>query len=143
MFTNILGPSTFGSVGTLHHPLKQIREELIAIYLHNIDPVFKIIHAPTLRAQAHKLDSKVASGAQPPTDDAMLFAVYAAAIMSMEDMQCKRLLGQSRLHMIRQFSHAAQTCLFSADMLNPRNLTTLQAFILYLVSQPQSRADTC
>lgn len=65
------------------HPLPSHATFLWSVYLENVDPLLKIIHVPTMEAilrEARRNPEKLAPG-----QETLVFAVYFAAIVSLED----------------------------------------------------------
>ena len=100
-------------------------------FLDNVNPLTKIVHAPTVQllvleasTNAHKLLTST---------EALMFAIYTSAVNSLTDEECRKIVGESRLVLLCRFSEAAQQALINAEFLRSSNIVVLQAFTLYLV----------
>jgi hypothetical protein len=101
-------------------------------FLVNVNPLVKIFHAPTV--QQTILD---ASGDLPNCTkevQALMFSIYLLAVTSLQPEECQAMFGESRDNLLSKYSHAVQQSLINAKFMKSLNLTTLQAFALYLVS---------
>lgn len=64
----------------------------------------------------------------------LLFAIYTAAITSMDEKSCQEVMGESKNTLLTRYITATQHALIKAGFLNSLDLVVLQAFVLYLVS---------
>ena len=101
-------------------------------YLQSVNPLSKLVHAPTMQLQI--INANKDPDAISPPMAALLFAIYAAAIMSMKEAECLSDMGESRRPLWEKFISAAQKAFVAADLMKSRSLTLLQAFAIYLVS---------
>ena len=62
-----------------------------------------------------------------------MFAMYFAAVTSLGEEQCAQLFQQDRFKLVAQYKSATEIALTQADLLNTREVSTLKAFVLYLV----------
>ncbi|KAK7744102.1 hypothetical protein SLS53_003623 [Cytospora paraplurivora] len=113
------------------HPLPSQIPYMWQVYQENVDPIVKILHIPTttkLINQTRKnLDSLTAE------NEALMFAVYFAAITSMDEEDVKKNFGVERPKLISQYRFALEQALAKAQFLVSSELVVLQAFILFLV----------
>ena len=65
---------------------------------------------------------------------ALIFAVYAAAVMSMRDDDCISEFGEPRKALWEKYSSATQSLLVAANFMKSRSFVLLQAFTIYIVS---------
>ena len=119
------------SLSTLHPNLPQIFR-LWQTFLDNVNPLVKLLHAPS--TQQLILDAVADLSSAPKSTEALIFAVYLAAVTSMHDQECQRFMGDSRTALLAKFSNATQQALVNAEFLKSTSLVVLQAFTLYLVS---------
>lgn len=103
------------------------------IYLANVDPVFKILHRPSLRKylqeNASELDCSPGRGGL----EALRCAIYYAAVTSMEDGECRHRIGEDRTVLLARYRAGTESALAKADFINTVDMSTLQALALYLV----------
>ncbi|ROW14760.1 hypothetical protein VPNG_03839 [Cytospora leucostoma] len=113
------------------HPLPSQIPYMWQVYQENVDPIVKILHIPTttkLINQTRKnLDNLTAE------NEALMFAIYFAAITSMDEEDVKKNFGVERPKLISQYRFALEQALAKAQFLVSSELVVLQAFILFLV----------
>ncbi|KAJ6095791.1 hypothetical protein N7486_006537 [Penicillium sp. IBT 16267x] len=124
------------------HISPQTRRTLCELYLRNVDPVFKLLHRPSLRAFLYDdqpyLDYE--HDHQAPTT--LAFAVFSAAVCTIDDSQCQLLFGLDKKSAFADLQKETEAALIKADLFTTNDLTVLQAFVLSLLaarSQDQSR----
>ena len=117
----------------LHPPTSQI-SHLCEIYLSNVDSVFKVLHAPTLR----KIVSNAASNLDDiPTDnyvEPLLFSMYYGAITSLTNEQCLQSFQDGRDSLLSKYRAGVERALTNADFLNTTEMGTLQALTIFLIA---------
>ena len=136
----VTSPAVFGNAqaangggGGLLHPTLDRMRQLCETYFRNVDPLVKILHRPTIEKKFRAFMSNPVDNPLSKTDEALFFAVYFAAVTSLQPDSCKALLGEDRGPLVVQYRQAAEYALARADYLNSTSLETLQAFILYSV----------
>ena len=106
------------------------------IYLANVDPIFKILHGPSLRkhlqGNAAELDCSPGRGGL----EALRFAIYYAAVTSMDDGECRHRVGENRTVLLARYRVGTELALAKADFINTVEMSTLQALAIYLVGAP-------
>ncbi|KAG8668942.1 hypothetical protein FPOAC2_08247 [Fusarium poae] len=112
------------------HPLSAQGSFLWQIFLENIEPLVKVLHIPTMS----KLMAQVRRGEHDlrPGDEALVFTIYYAAVVSSEKQEIETNLGGSQSHFISQFRFALEQALAKSNLLNTTNMAVLQAFVIYL-----------
>jgi hypothetical protein len=109
--------------------------KLWRIYVQNVDPVFKILHIPTVQA------SMVEAIADPDhVDDsthALMFAIYFAAVTSLGSEEALELFGRDCSSLLGRFEQGLDAALLRTDLLGCPELRSLQAFTIYLVSSAE------
>lgn len=121
------------------HPNDTHSAVLFRVYFKNVDPVCKILHRPTVNAYF----SDMAALYEPSTRrfkfrslEAVTFAVYFAAVISMSAEECLMYLGKDKNLLATSYKRSAELALVQADFLNALEITTLQALTIYTVSTP-------
>ncbi|BCS03108.1 Zn(II)2Cys6 transcription factor [Aspergillus luchuensis] len=100
------------------------------LFEESIAPLTMIFHKPSL--------AKTLNGAAATTSpddrasEAVRFAVYFAAITSMDPERCKHVFDRERGSLQQHYRFATEQALARANFLQSHNLTVLQATILYL-----------
>jgi len=126
----IFGLSSKKSPIELHpNPVHIFR--LWQIFLDNINPVTKILHAPTFQKTVMEACSDMTSISQPV--QSILFAIYALSIISISDADCQNTFGESRRTLLNRYHSAAREMFVSNMLLKHSNFMYAQAFVLYLV----------
>lgn len=113
-----------------YHPQLSQAVNLFATFNENVAPLIPIFHIPTLSraywdaiASLDTLDKNV---------EALVFAIYYAAIISMPSEQCVALLGLTRDAALERYRFAVEQAIARADLLNTQSMTLLQAVVLFL-----------
>ena len=103
------------------------------VYLANVDPIFKVLHGPSLRKYLQENRSSLDSSPGRGGLEALRFAIYYAAVTSMEDGECKHRIGEDRKVLLARYRAGTESALTKADFISTVELSTLQAFAIYLV----------
>ncbi|KAI9667771.1 MAG: hypothetical protein M1821_000590 [Bathelium mastoideum] len=115
-----------------HHPSPERIYQLWEIFTENIDPLTKVVHVPTLRPAIQKAASDVQT--VPRSLEALMFAIYGAAVMSLTDDECKQRFSEPRKGLLSQYISATAVALSRARFMGTTNLVVLQALVLHLLS---------
>ena len=99
------------------HPSSDRIFLLWQLYLENVDPLIKLIHTPSVQRLILQASRQLAD--VPPAVEALMFAIYYAAVVSMQgDEQCKREFGEEQTFLlaryvaflVRSFRTTQRTC---------------------------------
>jgi hypothetical protein len=101
-------------------------------FLQNVNPLSKVIHAPSVHEELVKASRGIDSMKRSTV--ALLFAIHTTAVMSMTDAECRNTLNESRRAALARYLSATQHALVAAGFMRTINITVLQAFSIYLVS---------
>ncbi|KAB8262797.1 hypothetical protein BDV32DRAFT_120101 [Aspergillus pseudonomiae] len=120
----------------------QAEKNLAQVFLKKVDPAFKILHAPSLKA--FLLDGKpyLDYGPGHTAPAALASAVYFAAACSITEDESKNLLGCNKGWLVARYQQESEAALAKADFMTSNDLAILQAFVLFLLasrSQDSSR----
>ncbi|KAI0555094.1 hypothetical protein F4679DRAFT_578485 [Xylaria curta] len=99
-------------------------------YLHNVQPLTMILHAPSaslLLAEAVK-----GHGHTSAETEALLFAVMACAVMSLSDADCMRSFGARKTSLFSRYRLGCELALTNARFLVSSDFSVLQAYTIYL-----------
>jgi hypothetical protein len=105
-------------------------------FLDSVNPLIKIIHAPTLQRKILKAVDNLQE--VPKNLDALLFSVYTISVASMSNAECISMFARERPSLLMQFRSATQQALIDADFLRRTDLTILQALLLFMVGFDKS-----
>jgi len=100
------------------------------IFKENVDPLLKILHAPTVKHIIMK--AAVSNTTLSKASEALFYSICFASIISMTDDQCRQLLGDNKERLMQKYRFAVEQGLARASFLNSSNLVVLQAFVLFL-----------
>ncbi|KAL2430844.1 Aurofusarin cluster transcription factor aurR2 [Exophiala dermatitidis] len=116
------------------HPSSDHILQLWDVFRANVDPLTKIIHAPSLDKAVRKASSVPNLQSLPRSLDCLLFAIYSTAILSLKDHECRRRFNEPRSTMLSRYRTATKAALSKARFIGSTNLAVLQAFILHIFS---------
>jgi hypothetical protein len=68
--------------------------------------------------------------------ETLMFSIYLAAVISMDDEECQSKMGAHRAALVAKYSVIAQQALVKAKFLKTFDMVVLQAFTIFLVSHP-------
>lgn len=101
------------------------------MFLDRVNPLMKIIHVPTLQPYVTQATGDMSS--IPMNYQALLFAVYLMATISLSELECKQMLGTSRDNALHKFTAGTRLALIRFDLLRNYDMAALQAMLLFLV----------
>lgn len=129
------GGLVFGSLSRSSrpsHPPPHLVGQLWSIFKENVDPLTKVVHVPTMTIGIRRAMENPET--IPEDMEALVFAVYNTAIMSLSPQDCERLLGKRRATLLEEYASATAAALLRADFMGTTDLAVLQALILHLLS---------
>lgn len=134
----ILSTSTTPKILTELHPIPLHIFKLWQAFLENVNPLTKVIHAPTVQHQILEAMSDLPKVGKEI--EALMFAIYCIALVSMQPEDVERSFGQSKKALLSKCRKGAQLAFKNAALLRTSSLTVLQSFMLYLVCSPLIQA---
>ena len=105
---------------------------LTEIYLRNVDSPIKILHGPMLRGYMRGECSYLNYAPGAPAVEALSFSVYFAAVTSVSEEECSASFGVPRDILCATYRSHVEHALAQAEFVISRDVTILQAFMLYL-----------
>ena len=114
------------------HPNTPQNFQLWQIFLNNVNPIVKLLHAPSTQQLILEAASDLDNISRPM--EALLFSIYLCAVASMDDETSRQVLGAPHLDSMAHFSRAAEQAFINAEFMRSTNVLILQALTLYLVS---------
>ena len=78
------------------------------IYLKNVDPVFKILHAPSLRRYLQEGATELECSPGPRGLEALKLAISYAATVSMTDGECRHRTGEDRVALMAKYREGTE-----------------------------------
>ncbi|KAL3432390.1 fungal-specific transcription factor domain-containing protein [Aspergillus tetrazonus] len=117
------------SLENFHPPPSKV-PVLWDIYAENVKPLLPVVYGP-----AAQQVFAVAAGTPETLDknnEALVLAMYFAAIVSMSAEQCMIRLGEARDTMVSRYRFAVEQALSKAGLMNTQSLTLMQAAVIFL-----------
>jgi hypothetical protein len=106
--------------------------ELWEAFVSNFDPLTKIVHVPTLRPAFEKASGSVPN--IPRNFQALMFAIFGAAVLTMKDDDCQRRFQETRRSMLSRYTSATEAAFSRAKFMSTTSLVVLQALVIHLFS---------
>ncbi|KAI0193256.1 fungal-specific transcription factor domain-containing protein [Xylaria flabelliformis] len=112
------------------HPSVELSMKLFQLFNDNVLPVVRIFHSPTLIRLFWS--AVVAPDSIDKETEALIFAIYYSAVISIDPNQCANIVGTSRSVAVDRYKFAAEQALARANFLNTKSTLLLQAAVLYV-----------
>ncbi|CAK7210244.1 hypothetical protein SCUCBS95973_000713 [Sporothrix curviconia] len=119
------------------HPPPDTIRKLWQVYRDHADPLTKLLHVPTVQQSVDRAmqdGDGMARLLLSRANEALLFAVYAADVMSLSEDACRETLGEQRSVLLPRYLAAAGAALARAGLLGASDMATLQALVVYLLA---------
>jgi hypothetical protein len=113
------------------HPEPKHIFKLWQAFTDNVNPLTKVIHAPTLQQRILETSWNLETVTRPL--EAVMFGVYALAVTSMKPPDCVQAFGETRSVLLNRYRSGAAQALIAAELHSTRDLEVLQALVLFLV----------
>jgi hypothetical protein len=113
-----------------YHPTPTQLFVMWRTYEENVAPLITILHRPSIKDILDKASTNLDS--LDKNTEALVFAVYLSAVISMTAEQCVSQLGEERETTIHRYRFAVEQALARANFLESQNLMLLQATVLFL-----------
>ncbi|KAJ4857949.1 fungal specific transcription factor domain-containing protein [Trichoderma breve] len=130
-FSFVLGGPPTSRTKLLHPPPQQIHE-LWRTFVENVDPLSKVVHIPTLEKAFHEAANEIDTVSR--SFEALMFAIYSAAVMSLSDVECKERLHEPRKSLRSRLMTATKAALSRANFMSTASLVVLQALVIHIIS---------
>lgn len=127
----ILGHQSLDANLRNFHPVPSHATFLWSVYQETVDPLLKVIHVPTMDAllrDTRKCPEKLAPG-----HESLVFAVYYAAIVALEEGEIQTNFAVTKEEMLARYRYATEQSLAKANFLNTSELAVVQALTLFLL----------
>ncbi|KAK5202177.1 hypothetical protein LTR16_000147 [Cryomyces antarcticus] len=116
------------------HPSTSHVALLLKIYQSNVDPIFKLLHRPTLRLSVLEAAADLHNMPGGQSMEALMFAIYFAAVTTLTEENCVAQFAEQKNALSVRFRYGTEMALANADFLSSDNMSTLQALVLFVVS---------
>ena len=131
----LCGPDSFMMApDAIKQPPQHTINILLTSYFHNVDPIFKVIHTPTIREYLQEDKPYLGRPKEDPAATALAFAIYYSAIITIDEETCRTQLGEEKATLRKKYRFAVEALLAQADFISSQDIVTLQAFVIMLVS---------
>lgn len=130
-FCYVLGLKTTSKPEPSHPPAELIYC-LWQIFLENVNPLSKLIHVPTLEPAIEKAVTDIRR--VPRGFEALMFAIYSVAVLSLTDDDCRAILGEPRTILLPRYVAATKVALCRARFMSSTSIVVLQALMLHILS---------
>ncbi|KAJ5783320.1 transcriptional regulator family: Fungal Specific TF [Penicillium psychrosexuale] len=104
---------------------------LLDVFSENVNIIFQIVHLPTIKNMVRDWRGREMKGLTP-ANEALMFAIYYAAITSMEEEDVLLNFGATKAELNLKYRQGLEHALARADFLNAPNLVLVQAFVIFL-----------
>ena len=101
------------------------------LYVDNINPLFRVVHIPTMQGRIIEAASDMKS--INPGLEALMFSIYSSAVLSLSADDCLALFGSPKNDLVTKFQFACQQALLNCGFLRCSDRQCLTALYLYLV----------
>jgi hypothetical protein len=100
-------------------------------FLERVNPLTKVIHVPSVQPKLVEATTDPAS--IPKNVEALLFAIYVLAVVSLSERECQQQLGCPKDEAYQRYSTGCRISLMRIGILKTYDIVVLQALVLYLV----------
>ena len=116
----------------LFHPSLSQAVALFSIFTESVAPLVRVFHMPTL-SQIY-WDTIASLDSLDKNTEALLFAIYYSAVISIGQDQCMSILGVTREVALENNRFAIEQAMARANLLNTQSMVLLQAAVLFLTA---------
>lgn len=109
---------------------------LCDVFIYRFLTMLPVLHGPSLRHYITGQGDYLDLDHDDPAVKALSFAVFYAAIVTLQPDECIKQFNVDRQSALRRYRFATELSLAQADLHRSTELTTLQAMMIYLVSHP-------
>ncbi|KAH6892625.1 hypothetical protein B0T10DRAFT_483991 [Thelonectria olida] len=124
-------PQTTVAMYTLHPQPVQVFQ-LWNVFLDNVNPLLKVIHAPSLQGRIIEAVGNILN--IEPELEALMFSIYCTAILSLHADECWARFGSPKADLLAGYQLGCQQALLNSRFLRCNSRDSLTALYLYLVS---------
>ena len=117
-------------------PPKPIVIALLETYIYRVDPVLKVSHVPSLRSLLLSEEHDSLEKFNPSSREALKFAICFTAVCTLTEVESRKLFVEDKDKTMNRFRLATEVMLSRANLLTTSDIIVLQAFVIYLVSDP-------
>ncbi|KAJ3572819.1 hypothetical protein NPX13_g4920 [Xylaria arbuscula] len=118
--------------------LQELQPDLVSvfrlwqIFLDRVNPLTKIIHVPSMQSIVMNAANDIKQ--VPLSEQALLFAIYSMAVVSLNMQEVVQILGMTREEAISRYTRGTKLALARANFMKNYNMSILQALALYMLA---------
>ncbi len=109
---------------------------LCTLYVENFDPVFKVLHMPTLQKYVIEASSDIDNIPGGKSMEALLFAMYYAGVTTISPEKCLNYFQEDKESLRNRYRYDLEMAFANVDLFTGADMVTLQALVIFLVSGP-------
>ncbi|KFA74361.1 hypothetical protein S40288_06686 [Stachybotrys chartarum IBT 40288] len=109
------------------------------IFVDRVDPFVKVLHVPSVERIVTALESGI-SGTEPKTQ-ALLGAISLATLVSLDEEEVAANFSQPKSQLVNSYRSIVEQALAQAGFLSTKDMTVLQAFVIYLAVLPRAGGE--
>lgn len=114
------------------HPASALLPVYWQVYCDNCESIMRLIHAPSVSVIIK--DAQKNLRVLKADAEALLFAIYFAAVISLGEEEALRTLGADRATLLNRYETAFQKAIKKVGLAYSKDIKGLQALVLYIVS---------
>src|SRR4051812_36275995 len=130
----LFGSNNLCTPRQLAFSLNKVAAQLCQVYLLNVDPIIKILHRPSLSKWMLQGERYLGYPEGQVSVEALGSAVCYSAATSMTETQCQTMFQAGKSSIVTACRRTCEVAIEKSGLLATRDITVLQAFVLYLVS---------
>ena len=116
-------------------PARAVADRLLQQYWLSVHPIARILHKPSFLKRYELFWAEVTMGIEPAGSlQAIVFSTMFSAVVSMPQDVLLHYFGVGKKEMVANFQIGTETALGRANFIRTSKVETLQAFVMYLVS---------
>jgi len=110
-----------------------VKKHLIEVFLVRVDPIFKILHRPSITLHLIQGTSYLDYEPDHPAVEALSSAIYYVSVGSLSEEECASVFSCEKKSILPVFRSVTEKSLVRVGLVTTEDITVLQAFLLYLV----------
>lgn len=114
------------------HPPAELIHQLWQTFIENVNPLTKLVHVPSLQPAMEKAIANIER--IPRGFEALMFAIYSMAVLSLTEDECRGILGEPRTMLLPRYVAATKGALSRARFMSSTSIVVLQALVLHILS---------
>lgn len=116
-------------------PTKPAGDRLLEHYFEAVHPIARCIHRSSFEAQYESFWEEVTAGYEPRASvQAVVFAAWFSAAVAMAEPAINREFSLTKATLIENMKIGTEVALSKANFLRTTRVETMQAFVMYMVS---------